>query len=822
MERFPHLKFSENLIGRARFKGGQNKNQKTEDNKKNRDVHSRGLLDNTNKLKSDWSNYLSERENLNLAPLKEQVKPIFLQINPDLLNDLKFDLNFLNIEIISEEDEGFIIGASLDNLRTLENKILEFASKKHGSEKVADLWQIIDGNREDWKPQHILSPELLNKWHNLYDNENYQIEVSIAFDKPIGKEPDPTKKGGEKRLKKYYERLSERDKLYDEREEDFINFINFYNAEINSSIINLGDSFGCQITINGKGLKDLVINYPYVFEVNETEKISGLTSDESETSDFDLDIEPPDDNSPEIGIIDSGIMENNKFLYKAILPKNSKSYLKSDSSVSDKVKGGGHGTKVASALLFSKGISGITSPYKLPCFVRNLRVLNDQNILEHKFPAELMQKIVEENSDIRVFNLSINSQSPFRKKHMSTWAAAIDKLIHENNILFINSSGNISKQEIREYILSYQEYPHYLSLPNCKLANPAQSSFSIAVGSVNHLTLENDDWSSIGNENEISPYSRIGSGIWEHIKPDLVEYGGGMQISKNGINSISHKDTSIELIRSTYHGGNAFSNESVGTSFAAPKVSYIVAELLKLYKNENINLIRALLVQGARLPNQFFENPTKESIQHFGYGIPSLKRVTENTEHRITFYNTNTISAERGQIYTLKIPKELRGQGDEYQILIEVTLAYTAKNRRTRQKTKSYLSTWLEWKSSNLEDSYISFRDRILSELDGEKIEENTFDSGSVIQWKIRERDNWGVVEGISRNKSSLQKDWAILNSYELPEELHFAITAHKGWDINKEEIPYALTVSIEILGNNIPIYDSIRIENAIEIPIRT
>jgi hypothetical protein len=822
MERFPHLKFSENIIGRARFSGGSNANQKTNDNKQNRNVHSQQLLGNTNKLKSEWSNYLFERENLKLAPLNEEVKPIFLQINPDLLNDLKFDLQFLNIEIISEEDDGFIIGASLDNLKTLEEKILEFGDKIYGSEKVADLWQIVDGNREDWKPLHILSRELLNKWNTLNDNENYQIEVSVAFDKPIGKEPDSTKKGGENRLKKYNERLIERDRLYDEREEDFIRFINFYNAEINSSIINLGDSFGCQISINGKGLKDLVINYPFVFEVNEAEEVSGFTSTESETKDFDLEIEPPDDNSPEIGIIDSGIMENNKFLYNAIIPENSKSYLKTDSSVADKVQGGGHGTKVASALLFSKGISDITSSYKLPCFVRNLRVLNDQNILEHKFPAELMQTIVEENSDIRVFNLSINSQSPFRKKHMSSWAAAIDKLIHENNILFINSSGNISKKEIRDYILSDKEYPHYLSLPNCKLANPAQSSFSIVVGSVNHLSLENDEWSSIGNENEISPYSRIGTGIWEHIKPDVVEYGGGMQISKNGINTISNKDTSIELVRSTYHGGNAFSNESVGTSFAAPKVSYIVAELLKLYKNENINLIRALLVQGSRLPNDFFENPTKQSIQQFGYGIPSLKRVTENTEHRITFYNTNTISAEGGQIYTLKIPKELRGQGDEYKILIEVTLAYTAKNRRTRQKTKSYLSTWLEWRSSNLEDTYMSFRDRTLSELDGEKIEENTFDSGNLIQWKIRERDNWGVVDGISRNKSSLQKDWAILNSYELPEELHFAITAHKGWDINKEEIPYALTVSIEILGNNIPIYESIRIENAVEIPITT
>ena len=92
--------------------------------------------------------------------------------------------------------------------------------------------------------------------------------------------------------------------------------------------------------------------------------------------------------------------------------------------------------------------------------------------------------------------------------------------------------------------------------------------------------------------------------------------------------------------------------------------------------------------------------------------------------------------------------------------------------------------------------------------------------NNDVIQWKIRERANWGGIENLSRNASTLQKDWAVLKSYELPEELHFAVLAHKGWDANKEPVPYALTVSIEILGKNIPIYNEIRLENGLEIPI--
>lgn len=820
MDKFPHLKFSENIFGRARFGNGGGVSDITEKNKANRQNHSRKLSDISNKLSANWANHISEREALKLAPLDKNIEPVFLQINPRLFADVNFDLRNLGIEIISEEEDGFIIGASLDNLTSLKEKIALFADNKYGGGKVADLWQIIDGNREEWKPEHILSEHLFKHWATIDDNKIYELEVSIAFDKPVRVRLNPESRLYESQLTKYESLNRERTEKMLERQDGFEDFIKFYAGKIESSIIELEDSFGCKISISGKGLKDLVINYPYVFEVTEVETISGITSKETSTFDFDVEILPPASDAPEIGIIDSGIMENHKYLEFAIKKEKSKSYVRDDFSVDDKVEEGGHGTKVAGALLYPNGISTLSTEYTLPFFVRNLRVLNNQNKLEHQFPAELMEKIIHDNPECTIFNLSICSNSSFRKKHMSLWAAMLDKLIHEKKVLFITSTGNITRRVIKYYLDSGWLYPNYLSEPYCGLANPAQSSFSIVVGSVNHLTLDTDEWASMGCENEVAAYSRIGSGIWGHIKPDVVEYGGGMQLSKNGQNLISNKDTSIELLRSTISGGSAFSKESVGTSYAAPKVAHVVAELSKLYNGEDINLIRALLVQGARLPIKYFHNPTKLSIQHFGYGIPSLKRVTENTEHRITFYNTNQIRAEEGQIYSLKIPEELRSQGEEYQILIEVSLAYTAKNRRTRQRTKSYLSTWLEWKSSNLFDSYEDFRNRTLSELPDEVIETYEKSNGGAIQWKIRERSSWGDVEDINRNKSSLQKDWVILSSFELPEELHFAVVAHKGWDLYKEAVPYAITVSIEILGADIPIYESIRVQNEIPLPI--
>lgn len=820
MEKFPHLKFIQKIKGTPRLFGGGKAHPISKKNKANRQGHSRVLSQKTTKIKGDWANAYFARKRKKLAKLDADIIPVFLKINPDLLNDVGFDLEKFSIEIISEEND-YVIGASLDNLQTLEDKINGFITNVHGTAQIADFWEIIDGDRKEWKPQYILSEGLLSQWDNIKDDELYKVEVSIAFDKPLGKEPDRNKQGGQARWEKFMQKCLERDNLKIERENHFESFIDFY-GEIISGYVDLEDSFACEVRISGVGFKDLVINYPFVFEVAEIEDVIGVDGSYGREPDSELEILAPDFDAPVIGVIDSGIMENHKYIAPAIEQGSSKSYINGDNSTADLVKGGGHGTKVAGAILYKDGISDLISPYQLPCFVRSIRVLDNDNKLVDAFPAELMQNIVKENFDCSVFNMSINSKGTFRKKHMSSWAATIDSLIHSDDIIFIISAGNISLPDIRAYLRSGVEYPDYLQKLYCGVSNPAQSNFALVVGSVNHAHFEDDVFKSLGEENDISAFSRIGTGIWGEIKPDVVEFGGGLIASKNGDNIVKgSKFTSPELIRSTLHGGGAICKDSFGTSFATPKVAHIVAQLQKIYPDENVNLLRAFVVQGARLPNGHFMNPSIESIRYFGYGIPSIDRVTKNTENRITFYNTGSLTVDDGHVYSLAIPEELRNQADEYDILIEVTLAYTSKVRRTRQKTKSYLATWLDWTNSKMDETYDDFKDYALKEADFRK---NKYDKDArkalaSFPWKIGDRTNHGI-EGLSRNNSSVQKDWAILPSYQLPAEISFAVRAHKGWDKNPEEVPYALVISIEVLNANLPIYEKIRIENEIEISV--
>jgi len=152
-----------------------------------------------------------------------------------------------------------------------------FLDKERGSATIADFWEIIDG--KNWKPIHILSTKLKSIWRTIDENSLYRLEVGIAFDKPIGKAPDPSKqKGYDNRLKKYTAKQIDRDEKFEERQEEFEKFINHYGP-ITSSLINLEDSFCFEVEITGKGLKDLVFNYPFVFEVSEIDEVVGLSSD---------------------------------------------------------------------------------------------------------------------------------------------------------------------------------------------------------------------------------------------------------------------------------------------------------------------------------------------------------------------------------------------------------------------------------------------------------------------------------------------------------------------------------------------------------------
>ena len=150
--------------------------------------------------------------------------------------------------------------------------------------------------------------------------------------------------------------------------------------------------------------------------------------------------------------------------------------------------------------------------------------IDEQNNIPYDlYPPELMRRIVGDYTPLKtkIFNLSVNSNAPCRLKHMSDWAS-LDVLNWENDVLFIVSSGNLKGQTrnilnpgIKDHLEANRDYPNYLNEISSRIANPAQSLFSLTVGSINLDEYENTDLKSFEKKDEPSSFSRTGLGIWE-------------------------------------------------------------------------------------------------------------------------------------------------------------------------------------------------------------------------------------------------------------------------------------------------------------------
>ena len=214
--------------------------------------------------------------------------------------------------------------------------------------------------------------------------------------------------------------------------------------------------------------------------------------------------------------------------------------------------------------------------------------------------------------------------------------------------------------------------------------------------------IETNDFVALGKQMEISSFSRSGPGIWDVLKPEVVEYGGTHVYIKGSVppQFIVTPEVCPELIRKSPEGP-AFAHDQVGTSFSTSKITYIVSQIEKVLPESPALLYRALIAQSARWPknvNSISKEECVSILRHIGYGVPDIERATHNDEYRITLVTPfqMELGDDEAHIFQVPIPEELSNISEDYDILVEVTLSYAASPRRTRRYVKGYLSTWLD------------------------------------------------------------------------------------------------------------------------------
>lgn len=834
---FGHLPLPLVMVGKPKFSGRRDADERTKQNKENRSGHGTYIKRRSSDLSRFWKDRQEDRIKEKLPEIKTGI-PILLEIDPEA--DIGF-LKGLGFEIISELEEGYIIVSTGDiEFAMLNEKADDFiANISSRCNTPAKIYEFLT---DDNRLKKILGKNLLKNWSKIEDDKVYDVDISISCsgdihslpEKPV-KEDNETAEHYQGRLSSWEKRRNDAyikwDEIKYEREVKFENIITAYNGSIGSyidgetNITEFPDSFSTRITINGKGLKDIAHNFSWIYEMELVEEIELEKSFDflpCEDS-FKVDIISPEPNDPVIAVIDSGIQEGHKYLQPGIISEDSICLVKGKTTVNDEVSSGGHGTRVAGAILYPYFIPR-NGTYKLPCWIRNIRVLDEENEFKLPmsiFPPIMIKKIVQRfNIDnerkTKIFNHSIATIGPAEIKHMSTWASEIDRQSYERDILFIQSAGNIDFERIKQYYSDGIEYPKYLFEDSSRIGNPAQSFQALTVGSISHIDYQTEDTVALGQKNEPSAFSRSGPGIWDIVKPDVVEYGGNIVKNRNGSDIFLTTPSQVcpELIRISPEGP-AYSKDVIGTSFSTPKVSYIAAEIQKIFPDSPSLLYRALIAQSARWPmalNQITKTNVEDILRFIGYGIPDAKRATENNDYRITLVTTELmeISAEQAHVFKVPIPEELNSVGEDYDILIEITLSYAANPRNTRRTTKRYLSTWLDWRCSKLGESMDSFKERIF-------ITEKTVNDNGNLDWFIGERSNWGKSKNFSRSNGTLQKDWAIIKSNQLENDFCIAVRGHKGWDINSVA-KYSLAVSFEAINQDIEIYEPIRTMIEVEV----
>lgn len=829
---FPHLPLPLVRMDRARLNGGGSKSEEQISIEKNRQSHYDKIKQNLSQTQNAYFEYKKKRTEMGYPPFEAGV-PLLIRVGED--EDLDFLRSAFNFEIVSQQEDGFVIIASEDiDFSELNLKLEKFLNSEHGGGTVGGLYEIIEDIDLEHRFQRIVDESIREKWEKVKNESSIVIDLSVECLGQMPNEPDlpkfednETKSSVKKketsyqnRLERYKKRIIEFYKDWDEKRDqricEIIDLVSVHKGELITVLddtgVKLPDSFVARVKISPEGLRDIIYTYPYLFQVSEPDEIQSFDVFEESEKEIDLKILEPDERYPSVCIIDSGIQENHRLLHLAIQADASECFIPGEnaSDIADYVINGGHGTRVAGMVLYPNGVP-TEGNYELPCFIQNARVLDNNNNLKVNIsPLKYLEQIVERyhgKYNTKIFNHSIASKRWAYRKFMSIWGTVMDQISHEKDVLFIQAAGNLTKDEILDS-KKKNDYPDYLLKESHRIKNPAQGLNVLTVGSITSDEFNDGFYKNHGSYGYPSSFTTTGYGLWNSIKPDVVDLGGDWAIHTDGTSAKITPELCTDIPRSTLYGGLDHDKGAIGTSFAAPRVSSLAAEILKILPNSPAQLVRALIVNSATIPGQL-DGWEKETIfRTVGYGIPEWERALENSEHRVTLVSNDLkhIHAKEVHLYQIPIPAELRKSGMDDIYKISVTLAYTALPRRTRRTYRFYNSVWIDWVSSRKGESFKSFENRTVFDSD-----DKMKDGHEEFKWFIGEATNRGLVEGIRRQNGTLQKDWIETPASDMSHDFCIAVRGHKGWNSDPEATAkYSLVVTIESVGKNIPIYQSI------------
>jgi hypothetical protein len=254
-----------------------------------------------------------------------------------------------------------------------------------------------------------------------------------------------------------------------------------------------------------------------------------------------------------------------------------------------------HGTSVSSIALFGEDLINKKNVLEQKAKVISFKI--DDSSQDEYIPLDeaVMSAIDEYKNLTNIFCLSYNYFDDIDPDERLDIVKQLDRFIQENNIILVNSCGNIDLP-----IAYYQRnnYPDYLSVYPVLCPSEAKNIFS--VGSIcRYSTLE---------KCIVSYHTRIGlhpiflsNDIDKYLffKPDVSTFGGNDElVLEKDVEGIPVIAMSPELEIGVINNRGDIVNSS-GTSFSAPLIALCFARLYETYHYNNSETYKAILINKA-------------------------------------------------------------------------------------------------------------------------------------------------------------------------------------------------------------------------------
>jgi len=474
---------------------------------------------------------------------------------------------------------------------------------------------------------------------------------------------------------------------------------------------------------------------------------------------------------------------------------------------------GTHGTEVVGRVLFPALHEELRDALPLSAVgsVRVVRILEPDpsrpdrapRFATYAPPHVLVEEAIRHlhgTHGVRIFNLSIGYSEPFNDLHLGPLTETIDDLIRELGIVVVLPTGNApadlsARTPSGHHVID--DKPEFFFAPEHRLSEPGPAALAVTVGA---LALSGapaelpgrSGWQAAADADEAAPFSRTGPGLGTNArranKPDVTHYGGNLVVSDTG--NIVQNDLGASLISTSTRGsgGQIFATVN-GTSYAAPAVARVAADIAYAYPDASGNLVRALLAAGstqtspaARLSDLHRRNRV------YGLGLPDVDRATSSDARRVTMTYDGAMPVDTVQIHPTPIPEAFR-QGSRRDRVISVALAFDPPVRRQRRE---YLAGTMKFNV---------YRDIDPDEL-AEILQRQDPDDPNDL---INDRRRLNLQPGVNTfTHSTLQlRAWVGRNSFMNDNETFLIAVTHKAqtWardDATYEQQGYALAATLE------------------------